>query len=235
MYLTPEKRSGQELMDLPTEAYGIHELEGTLSDIRIINRYLGDRRALLKHLSRLAGGASSLSVLDIATGSADLPVAVVEWARKTRIGIGVTAVDINRQTVEIARRETASYPEITVEVGDGLELPYADRSFDIVICSKSAHHFSDQDVVRLIREMSRLSRRGYLLMDLRRSWIAYALIILLTRIFTSNRLTRNDGPLSVLKSFTVAELRTAARKAGASRFTVSREPFWLLVLRGEVA
>lgn len=235
MYLTPEKRSGHELMDLPTEAYGADELEGTLADIRIINRYLGDRCALLKHLSRLTRGASSLSVLDIATGSADLPIAVVEWARKGRIGIGVTAVDINRETVEIARRETASYPEITVEVADGLRLPYPDRSFDIVICSKTAHHLSNDDVARLIREMSRLSRRGYLLMDLRRSWIAYALIILLTRIFTSNRLTRNDGPLSVLKSFTAAELRVAARQAGASRFTIAREPFWLLVLRGEVA
>jgi hypothetical protein len=88
-------------------------------------------------------------------------------------------------------------------------------------------------VVRLISEMMRVAGRGYLLMDLRRSWIAYALIYLLTRICTRNRLTRYDGPLSVLRAFTPGELADLARRAGAAHFTLTREPFWLIVLQGE--
>jgi SAM-dependent methyltransferase len=230
----PEKRTGPELMDLPPEAYGADELAGSLADLRVVNRYLGDQRALLKHLFALNAGAAAFSVLDIATGSADLPIAIADRARKKGIEVAITAVDINEQTVEVARKRTANYPEIAVQVVDGLSLPFPDKSFDFVLCCKTTHHLTDEDVVRLLKEMFRVARRGYLVIDLRRSWIAYALIILLTRIFTRNRLTRYDGPLSVLKAFTPRELAELASRAGASDFTVSREPFWLLVLSGEI-
>lgn len=247
MLLVPDKRTSPEFLDLSPEAYRPAELEGSLADIRVVNRYLGDRRALLKHLSaKLAacgcadlsgssGTAPAFTVLDIATGSADIPVAIADWARKAGLAAAITGVDINDQTIEIARKQTARYPEITLQVADGLRLPFPDKSFDFVLCSKTAHHLDDADAVRLIREILRVARRGYLVMDLRRSWIAYGLIYLLTRVFTRNRLTRNDGPLSVLKSFTPNELAALAAGAGASAFTITREPFWLLVLSGEVA
>ncbi|MCM0082424.1 methyltransferase domain-containing protein [Geomonas sp. Red32] len=234
MPFVPQKRTAPEFLDLPPESYGAAELEGTLADIRTINRYLGDSRAVVKHLSRMVAGRGSFSVLDIATGSADIPVAVVKWARSRGMRAEVTAVDINERTVDIARRETGAYPEIRLEVADGLSLPFADGSFDVVLCSKTNHHLTDEENVRLIKEMQRLARRGYLVMDLRRSWVAWFLIRMLSTLFTSNRLTRYDGPLSVLKSFTDQELASLARQAGTARFRVSREPFWLLVLAGEV-
>jgi SAM-dependent methyltransferase len=233
MYLVPRKRSGPEMLDLPPERYTPEELEQSLADIRTVNRYLGDLNAVLRHLSQRVAGQSSFTVLDIATASADIPVAIVEWARKTGLRAAITAVDLNPQSVELARKRTAQYPEIEVAVADALALPYPDACFDLVICSKTAHHFSDPQVVQLISEMLRVSRRGYLLLDIRRSWIAYALIYLLTRIFTRNRLTRFDGPLSVLKAFTPQELGNLAARAGASHFTLTREPFWLIVLQGE--
>lgn len=230
----PRKRRDPEFLDLPSDRYAREELEGSLADIRVINRYLGDQRALIKHLAGLAAGASSFTLLDIATGSADLPVAVARWARGAGIAASVTGVDINEQTVAIAREHAARYPEIEVRVADGLNLPFAARSFDFVVCSKTAHHLDHDSCVRLMQEMLRVARRGFLVMDLRRSWIAYFLIRMLTMLFTRNRLTRNDGPLSVLRSFTPGELASLATRAGASRFTVTREPFWLLVLSGEV-
>jgi ubiquinone/menaquinone biosynthesis C-methylase UbiE len=232
MIPVPRKRTGPEFLDLP-DSYGVEELEDSLADIRIVNRYLGDRHALIKHLSAQIGGASEFTLLDIATGSADLLITIAEWARKRGKAATLMGIDINEQTVAVARAQTEGYPEITVQVADGLDLPFADHSFDFVVCSKTAHHFEENDGIRLIREMRRVARRGFLLMDLRRSWIAYFLIRLLTRIFTRNRLTRADGPLSVLKSFTPEELAALAAKSGASHFTVSKEPFWLLVLSGE--
>lgn len=235
MSLIPRKRNGLEFLDLPPDVYTPEELEESLADLRAVNRYLGDTRALLKHLSAKVKGQGHISVLDVATGSADLPVAIVEWARKQGIGISVTGIDINDRTVDIARRCTAGYPEIKVLVADALQLPFRDHSFDFVLCSKTMHHLKEAEVVTAVREMIRVARQGYIVIDLRRSWIAYALIYILTRIFTRNRLTRFDGPLSVLKAFTADELRTVAGKAGATSVTVHRELFWLLVLSGEVA
>jgi SAM-dependent methyltransferase len=234
MLFIPEKRTSPEILDLPSKAYALEELEGSLADIRVVNRYLGDRRALLKHLSARAAGREAFSVLDIATGSADLPVAIADWARRAGVRATITAVDNNEQTIEVARRQIAGYPEITLQVADGLQLPFPDHSFDFVLCSKTAHHLSEEAALQLMKEILRVARRGYLVMDLRRSWIACALIYLLTRLFTRNRMTRYDGPLSVLKSFTPGELAMLASSAGASHFTVCREPFWLLVLAGEI-
>jgi ubiquinone/menaquinone biosynthesis C-methylase UbiE len=230
----PDKRRGPEFLDLP-ESYRPEELEESLADIRVINRYLGDRRALLKHLSRQVGDLKSFSLLDVATGSADLLVDIADWAKRNGKSATLTGIDINERTVAIARGETRGRPEITIEVADGLNLPYDNDSFDFVICCKSAHHFEEPDAVRLMMEMLRVARRGFLLMDLRRSWVAWFLIRVLTLIFTKNRLTRADGPLSVLKAFTPDELAELTRKAGASRFTVTREPFWLLIVAGDAA
>lgn len=232
MQLVPEKHKGLEFLDLPPDVCSVDELEESLAEIRLVNRYLGNRRALLKYLGPRLSGQDVLTVLDVGTATADLPVAVVEWARRRGVKVEVTAVDINNRSIEIARRQTANYPEIRLKVADGLSLPYPDASFDYVLCNKTLHHMSDQDSVQMVREIVRVAKRGYIVTDLRRSWIAYALIRILTRIFSKNRITRYDGPLSVLKSFTKPELTAIASRAGARGCTVSREPFWLLVLSG---
>ncbi|MBJ6800970.1 methyltransferase domain-containing protein [Geomonas propionica] len=235
MSLIPRKRTALEFLDLPPEVCTQEELAGSLADLRTVNRYLGDTRALFKYLSRKIQGQRQISMLDVATGSADLPVAIVEWARKHGIDIQVTGVDLNSRIIEIAHDYTSEYPEIKLLVADALQLPFRDHSFDVVLCSKTLHHLKEPEAVKAMQEMLRVARRGFIVMDLRRSWIAYVLIYLLTRIFTSNRMTRYDGPLSVLKAFTDDELRQCAVKAGARSVEVHREPFWLLVVSGEGA
>lgn len=234
MHMIPPKKNGLEFLDLPPDVCSVEELEGSFADLRIVNRYLGDKRALLKHLSKKMKKEESVTILDVATGSADLPVCIADWARKKGVQAAITGIDINSRSIAIARKHVAAYPEIDVMVADALNLPFPDRSFDFVICSKTLHHMKGHDAVTLMREIFRVAKRSYIIMDLRRSWIAYGLIIILTRIFTRNRITRFDGPLSVMKSFTPTELVDLAAMAGASRFRIYREPFWLLVISGDV-
>ncbi|MGZ8441318.1 MAG: methyltransferase domain-containing protein, partial [Candidatus Deferrimicrobiaceae bacterium] len=232
----PKRRSLPELIDLPHDSYARDELEGLFNDLTFVNDYLGNGRAVLKHLAAMNAETpdEGFTVLDVATGTADIPVAIAKWARQTGIRVRVTAVDLDPLIVNIARKKSVFYPEITLAVADGFELPFANQRFDYVLCSKTAHHFTDEEVTRMIREISRVARRGYVIVDLRRSWIAYILIFLLTRFFSRNRLSRSDGPLSVLKSFTPGELAALASRSGTSVFRVSKEPFWLMVLEGRV-
>ncbi|HEY3307282.1 MAG TPA: methyltransferase domain-containing protein [Desulfuromonadaceae bacterium] len=234
MSFIPQRRTELEFLDLPLESYGFKELEGSLADLTIVNRYLGNNRAVLKHLSKLMSDSERdlFTVLDIGTGSADIPLALAGWARKAGKRVEITGIDNNPCTIEIARNRIGACPDIKLAVADCFDLPYPGKSFDFVICSKTLHHFTNQQAVRLIKEAVRVARHGYLILDLRRSWVAYILIYILTRFFTRNRLTRNDGPLSVLKAFTRDELAALAAEAGASGFTIAREPFWLMVLKG---
>ncbi len=224
------------MIDLPIEQFSRSEFAGSLADIRKVNRFLGDYRAVLKHFSALipadAGSPiGPIRVLDVATGSADIPVAMVTWARKRKIRVVVTAVDNNPVAVREATALTQGYPEITVALGDAFALPFEDGSFDIVLCNKALHHFSEDDTVRLLREIDRVAAIGSIVTDLRRSWVAWVLISLLTRIFTRNKLTRHDGPLSVLRSYTRPELEALAEQAGLAG-RVRKEPFWLMVVSG---
>ncbi|MCR4310941.1 MAG: methyltransferase domain-containing protein [Deltaproteobacteria bacterium] len=223
-------------MDLPHDSYPRDELEGVLQDLTLVNRYFGNGRAVLKHLAAMHAETADegFTVLDVATGTADIPVTIAKWARQAGIRVGITAVDLDPVSIGIARQRCESFPEITLAVADGFALPFENQRFDYVLCSKTAHHFTEEKVLRMIKEFSRVARRGYIIVDLRRSWIAYILIFLLTRLFSRNRLSRSDGPLSVLKSFTPGELAALASRSGTSVFRVSKEPFWLMVLAGRV-
>jgi SAM-dependent methyltransferase len=210
MSLLPERRRSLELIDLPNENYSLSEYSGNLADIRKVNRYLGHCHAIIRHFSSLVPDdagvlARPIKVLDVATGSADIPAAIVEWARRRGIQVEVTAIDNNPSAVREAIAITRRYPEISVAVADGFSLPFEDGSFDIVLCANTLHHYGEEDAVRLLKEIHRVAAIGYIVKDLRRSWVAWSLITVLTRIFTTNRLTRHDGPLSVLRSYTVTE------------------------------
>ncbi len=225
------------MIDLSPDKYSPEEYRGGLADIRKVNRFLGDNRAAIRYFKALVrdigtGLNKPVRVLDIATGSADIPVTIVRWARTQGIKVAVTAVDINPLAVKEAAEIAREYPEITVQAADGFALPFAEGSYDIVLCIKTLHHFSENDTVRLLREASRTAKEGYIIMDLRRSWVAWLLITLLTRIFTKNRLTRHDGPLSVLRSYTTAELDALAGQAGLAKRRVVKEPFWLMLVLG---
>lgn len=236
MLYTPERRSLPELLDLPPESYTLAELDGALTDLTLVNNHLGNGRAVVKHLAAMTAGTADqgFTVLDVATGSADIPITVAKWARQAGIRVGITAVDHNPICINIAKKRCEPYPEITLAVADGIDLPFADKSFDYVLCSKTVHHFTDAKVVEMMKGVLRVARQGYVIIDLRRSWIAYFLIYILSRLLTRNRLTRGDGPLSVLRSYTPGELAALASRSGASVFRVSREPFLLMVVAGRV-
>jgi len=235
MSLVPKRRHIPELIDLPPDTYSQSEYSGSLADIRKVNRFLGDYHAVLKYFSALVRGMGAspsrpIKVLDIATGSADIPRAIVKWARRRGIRVVVTGVDINPLAVREAAAFTQAYPEITVAIADGFSLPFEDGSFDIVLCIKILHHLNEEDTLRLLKEATRVAATGTIIMDLRRSWVAWALITLLSRIFSRNRLTQHDGPLSVPRSYTVPELEALAERADLPSRRVEKEPFWLMVL-----
>jgi ubiquinone/menaquinone biosynthesis C-methylase UbiE len=129
-----------------------------------------------------------------------------------------------------ARRESAGYPELEFGVGDAREIRSADRSFDWVTCNMALHHFGPEEAVRVLREMERVSRRGWIVNDLRRSRWAWLGIWLLTRLLLMNRLTRHDVPLSTLRAYTPAELQRLAERAGVPGAKVYTHPFCRMAL-----
>ena len=214
--------------------YRFDEFIESLADLRRVNRYLGGKRALARHLFPLieAQGRRRVRLLDIGTGSADLPAMIVEWGRRRGVAIEFVVLDLNEFAAREARARSKGYSEISVIRADALKLPCADQSFDFVLASLFLHHFEAPQAARLLRSFARVARVAFIINDLRRHPLAYYSIKLLTYLFTRNRLVRNDAALSVLRGFTEREAMEMGQAAG-SRLRIFRHFPYRLILIGQ--
>ena len=219
----PPQRFQAELLDLDDNSF--EEARESLEDVRRVNKYLSGYRVLLRYAGQFLRDHKEnrpFTILDLATGSGDQPVALAKLARKFKVPVKITAIDINCKMLKCARIITDPFPEIALVQCDILSWPFCDDSFDLVVNSLSLHHFSRENAVKILCSMRSLSRCGFIINDLHRSRVAYGSIFLLTRIFTKNRLTRHDAPVSVMNAFTPKEIRDLAREAGLDQFQVYR-------------
>jgi SAM-dependent methyltransferase len=218
----------QELMDQPGQDPA--ELKAALEHIAQVNTLLGGVRGLIRAVERHRREAA-LEILDVGTGSGEIPRLLVRWARERGIPIRVRATDYHPEVLEIARRNCADYPEITVEPADALELPYPNRSFTHALMTLTLHHFGDAGQATALRELARVTREAAIVSELERCWANYlGARVLAATWWRRNRLTRHDGPLSVLRAFTPAELRAAAHAARVETVELRRAFFYRLTL-----
>ena len=210
------RAAGRELMDEPAQDPA--ELARSLADLRGVNRWLGGTRVVLHHLEALFARhpRPSYRLLDLATGSGDIPLQVARWARERDVQVEIVATDNHATTLELARAHTAGDPAVRTEMADALKLPWPDDSFDVALLSTALHHFDDdRDCLRVLREMHRVSRIGLIVNDLARSRTALlGARLLAATVWRTHPVTRHDGPLSVRRAFTKAELRSLAERAG---------------------
>ena len=224
-------RSGAlELLDQSN--LSVRELSTSLRDVGRLNRWFGGTRSVVAEVARIArerGLAGRVSVLDIGTGGADIPRALVRWGERHSISFEIVACDRHEQVVALAAAFSSSHESITVLRADALALPFLPRSFDFVTCSLLIHHLAEDEVTTLLEKLRQLPRHALIACDLERSDRGRAGAWLATRLVCCGRLTRHDGPLSVLRSYTLEELSAHSRRAGCGEMRWSRRPFYRVV------
>jgi 2-polyprenyl-3-methyl-5-hydroxy-6-metoxy-1,4-benzoquinol methylase len=219
-----------ELMDRPQPV--TEELVADLRNLRQLNRYFGSY-ALIEHfLGRWILPGTEMRVLDLATGSGDIPRLVVDYARRVGATVSVDAIDQQNSTLEIARGLSASYPEINFGQGDVLAFGEGALPYDLVLCSLALHHFDESGAVHVLRRCRELSKRFVLVSDLRRGLLASLGVSLLTALVFREPMTRTDARLSAERAFSFTEFRSLAECAGWSnfghrKFRFARQAIWL--------
>ncbi|MDB5319810.1 MAG: Methyltransferase type 11 [Phycisphaerales bacterium] len=206
------RRRQREWMDEPDA--DADALRQSLGFIRRINSLLGYTRATLKHLdhfSRSWKQGERINIVDLATGSADIPRAILRWADRKGFDVHIVGVDRHPVTVQAAEAGPAD-PRLRIVQGDVFNLPFPAGSFDYALTAMFLHHLDDAEVVTVLRTMGSLARRGVIIADLLRHYRAYAWVSLFTAF--SSPMVRHDAKVSVGQAFSKNEILQISREAG---------------------
>jgi ubiquinone/menaquinone biosynthesis C-methylase UbiE len=208
--------STSELMDGPLDDRVA--LATNLRDLRRVNRLLGGTDLSRRALAALAGqDRGPMTILDVGTGGADIPAALIADAAQQGVSLEVTAMDSRPEMLQTAlatEPRLATIPSLRLRVGDGRRLADQDRSYDIAHSSMVIHHLEPDEAVVFLREMGRVAEDGVIVNDLVRSRLNWVGAWLISHLFTRSRYTRYDAPLSVRRAYTLAELESLLARAG---------------------
>ena len=205
--LVPPRRRGYEILDQPGVDPAI--VRRSLRDVARSNYLFGGTRAVLSELRRaLPDLPREATLLDVGTGVGDIPARARQLCRDNGVTLSTFGLDNAEELAAAsARRHDATL------CADALEIPLADRSVDVVMCSQVLHHFAGDDAARLLAEMNRVARTRVIVSDIRRSWLAAAGLWLASFPLMFHPISRHDGVVSVLRGYTVAELGETIRAA----------------------
>ncbi len=221
-----------ELMDRPGELTNTWRRD--LANLRSLNRWFGAHRIIRWYFRGKLKRGGHVRVLDLATGSGDLPRLVMELGNAAGCRVEIDAVDRHPATLGAAREWCAGVGGIRFIEADAREFE-ADQPYDHVLCSLALHHFSEGDAVTVLRRAmaSAGPEGGVLVADLARSWSGLAGIYFITSTVFRDSMTVTDARMSAQAAFSMREMAELARRAGWGEgfgrrgFRWGRQAIWL--------
>lgn len=221
MFIDTGKRSTEEeiMDDLSMEG---EMLRKTLDKIAAINKRLGGNNATIAGINTLLEGRSKddpVSIIDLGCGSGDMLRAVADLGRKQGFNFKLTGIDANEYTINYARTLSVNYPEISYFKMDIFSGEFSGITFDVAMATLFFHHFTNQEIERLLIPVVNKSKIGVVINDLHRSSTAYYLFKALS-FFIKNPMVKNDGAVSVLRGFKKQELIAISKQLKDSVSTI---------------
>lgn len=225
LFPVPPRARGREILDDPTTPEDVRMR--AMRDVARSNKLFGGTRAVLRELRDIAPELPRrIRLLDVGTGTADIPAAARSQLARRGVDVEVIGIDSSEPLLRGTRRVLQG-----AVAGDARALPIADNAADVVTCSQLLHHFFGPDLERLIAELDRVSRGWVILSDLQRSWVATGGFWLASSALRFHEVTRVDGMTSVLRGFQPDELEPLIRRVTGQTPAIRRGTFWRLVAR----
>lgn len=208
----------KELLDSDNIPFA--DIKQNMKELNTVNTLLGGHAITLQGIEKIYGKPSKqqITICEIGCGGGDNLSAIAKWCRKKNIDANFIGIDIKKECIEFAKQQ---YPELNVI---WLTNDYATVEFParpaIIFSSLFCHHFTNDEMVKMLQWMQHNSSKGFFINDLQRHPLAYYSIKWLTRLFSRSYLVKNDAPLSVARSFKRKEWIELFEKAGIGHYSI---------------
>ena len=212
-----KKYSQPELMD----DFSIQDerVDLALRELRLINYFLGgntgSKRGVSKMISDLPN--NKIFILDAGSGSSD----VLDDLKKKHKSIQVISLDRNKRVCNFIKKINNFKPMVVC--ADAFNLPFKNKSVDIIHTSLFLHHFDNSSLKNIIKKFNDVAKQGIVINDLRRSLLAFIGIKILTSLFSRSELVKSDAPISVRKGFVKSELTDLLKEMDFSNYKIGRK------------
>lgn len=200
----------RERMDDPAADPAL--LTRTYEQFATVNRLISGWRDTYKERIRpLLSADLPSTLLDVGCGGGDIARALARWAKEDGLQLQVAAIDPDPRAMDYA--ESVPNPDGVIFLR-ALSSQLVERAqrFDFVISNHVLHHLSATELTDLLIDCELLCRRIALHSDIRRSPGAYVAFSAVTVALFRGSFIREDGLISIRRSYTTAELRVAARR-----------------------
>ena len=216
-------------------------LRQNLEELAVINKYLGGNQVTISGLSRLILDSalvrgtspahnSQLTIADLGCGGGDMLMVMADCAAKKKLNAQFIGIDANDFMIDFGTKRTAKYPNISYLHQDIYSKEFKAKSFDIVTMTLFCHHFSDESLITLLKQLKKQTRIGIVINDIHRHWFAYHSIAWITKLFLKSYLVKNDAKLSVWRAFVREDLEKIIQKSGFTKYSIR----WKWAFRWEI-
>ncbi|MCA9144447.1 MAG: methyltransferase domain-containing protein [Planctomycetaceae bacterium] len=223
-----------EQMDDPDLDRHAHEL--ALRGLQRINAWTRNAALAWKYIAKVGSEIRErpVRVLDVATGSADIPIALMKMSASRGVGLEVDACDISDQALAVAA-ENCSAANVAVRLfRHDILRDDVPKRYDVIMCSQFLHHLTSKDAASVLRKMKSASTHRVLVVDLERSRLNWLQVWFATRVLSRSKVVHFDGPQSVRAAFTVSEFRTLAQELDFASFAIHKKWPCRFVMVGEL-
>ncbi len=224
-------RSDQlEIMD-DFECHG-QVVDQTLRELHKINTYLGGNQISIHAVSRLVTEKpqENYSIVDLGCGGGDTLKLFAQWGRKNNTSLDLMGIDANPYITDYAKNNCSDYSNIGFAAEDIFSEDFKKRRFDIAHCSLFLHHFSDDEIANLFKQLLDQVNIGIVINDLHRHPISYYFTKWLLTAWSNSKMVKYDSVVSVAKSFKRKELESYLQKAGIKNYSLK----WKWAFRWEL-
>lgn len=197
------------------------ELRDALDKIARINQFLGGNQLTLQGVKKLINSEEEITIVDVGCGNGDMLRTLADYGNKNNLKLNLIGIDANAFTINYAKEISKEYPNISYKCEDIFGESFAQMSYDIILCTLTLHHFKNNQIDYLIQLFNKQAKIGIVINDLHRNIIAYRAFQVICFVFRLNKMSKEDGLVSILRGFKKQELIDFSVRNKLKNYTIN--------------